>query len=90
MTSRFRSAFQLAIAIVLFVMVAILSRQFYRWLESAEANSADSSPSAVVPVNFDAGAECERMLDRIGRQARTSEMEIARFETARRADCLHS
>lgn len=44
MTSRFRSAFQLAIAIVLFGMVAILSREFYRWLQSAEANSADSAP----------------------------------------------
>lgn len=87
MTSRFRSAFQLAIAIVLFVMVAILSRQFYRWLESADANSADSPPGAV-PVNFDAGAECERMLDRIRRQARTSE--TARLETARQADCRHS
>ncbi|MGY2488222.1 hypothetical protein [Cupriavidus sp. CP313] len=79
---------QLLLATAFIVMVAILSRHIYLGLEGADSDPVGSPRGTVVPVNFDAGSECEQLLNRLARQASASD--AARLETARRAGCLHS
>lgn len=83
-----RFALQFVAAVAFVVLVAILLRHAYVWLEDQHTAQADLPSDAVMPASFASRSECDRFLAELAKEAIATD--ATRPENKLRAGCLHS